>query len=102
MPLEHVCPQVAAPMPSRHGAFSCVGVNSPMDGSVLVTAAEFSRLLGGTVSAATVRSWRHRGLITSAGRRGNYTLYRVGDLFEVECDTRLTIERRGGAPRKAA
>jgi DNA-binding transcriptional MerR regulator len=73
-----------------------------MDRSVLVTAAEFSRLVGGTVSAATVRSWRHRGLITPAGRRGNYTLYRVGELFDVEMDTRLNIERNGGVARKVA
>jgi hypothetical protein len=75
-----------------------------MNLDALVTAAEFRRYLalaGGAVSLAAISMWRTRGRIEVHGHRGNSPLYRLGDLLDVEADTRHRVARSGGKQRAA-
>ncbi len=60
----------------------------------LVTTAQAALRLG--VTAALIRKWASRKLVTAV-KRG---LYRLGDLVRVEMQTRNTVKARGGRARK--
>lgn len=75
-----------------------------LDLDALITAAEFRRYLaiaGGDASLAVICMWRNRGLVTVAGHRGRAPLYRLGDLLDVEYETRHRVATHGGQLRTA-
>lgn len=51
---------------------------------ILVTVEEAAAEVG--VSPRTIYSWKHRGFITPAGKRGRKKVYRLADIFSCERD----------------
>lgn len=69
------------------------------DVDALVTGAEAARLVG--VTRHLVGMWKRAGKLTPKDRRGRSPLYRLGDVLQVERDTRRSrhSHRRLDPPR---
>lgn len=69
-----------------------------LDLDALITGAQAARLAG--CHRANICLWRNQGRLTVRDRRGRSALYRLGDVLEVERETRRSGKANRG-PRAA-
>ena len=76
------------------GAFVRPGVVGVIDMDALITGAQAARLAG--VTRAAVCIWRNRGRLEVRRTRGRSPLYRLGDVLDVERETRQSGKANRG------